>query len=427
MPGFIATETIPATKRTEPSGRVGSSGRVGPSGRIGPSGWFTPQALIEQKKTEPTPARAEQRRASDELLRAMAARMALALEVAQIGVWEWDFAAHKLVWDARMYAIYGIEAGTPIDSDRWKRTVHPDDLDQASGIFARAAQQGLKGKHQFRIVHPTAGVRFIETSEQLVLDAAGRPIACIGIDQDVTDRRRVEDAMRVRQAELEKLTLTDPLTGVGNRRKLDEDIVREVSRVRRYGGKLSFLIADVDHFKAVNDTFGHETGDAVMRFVAQTLRANVRDTDLVARYGGDEFCVVMPGTGQADARAVAERIRARLEQTIAPSLDSAGLTSTGVAQLEEGEDADSLLKRADRALLRAKKKGRNRVVSDLCSGRRPDPRRNGAGTRPAAMGEAEARFEAALPVGDGLSWLAGGAAWFSSMAVDAPASPPPFN
>jgi PAS domain-containing protein len=137
---------------------------------------LTRQALVEQSRTE-------QKKAADEdLLRTMAARMALALEAAQIGVWEWDFAAHKLAWDARMYEIYGIEAGTPIDSDRWRQAVHPEDLDQASGVFARAEQQGLQVKHQFRIVHPSKGVRFIETAEQLVLDgAAGRSPASASI------------------------------------------------------------------------------------------------------------------------------------------------------------------------------------------------------------------------------------------------------
>ena len=406
MPGLFGSDTLRATAAKRPAY---------------PSGWLTRQALVEQSRTE-------QKKAADEdLLRTMAARMALALEAAQIGVWEWDFAAHKLAWDARMYEIYGIEAGTPIDSDRWRQAVHPEDLDQASGVFARAEQQGLQGKHQFRIVHPSKGVRFIETAEQLVLDGAGRPIACIGIDQDVTERRRAEDVMSQRQAELERLTLTDALTGVGNRRKLDEDIAREVSRVRRYGGKLSFLIADVDHFKIVNDTFGHEIGDSVLRTVAQALHANVRDTDLVARYGGDEFCVVMPGTGRSDAQAVAKRIQARLEQTIAPSLGKAVHVSMGVAQLEDDESADSLLHRADRALLRAKKKGRNRVVSDVCSGRRAETVHDGEASRALATAHTAPRFKAPLPMKVAKSWLEGGTAWFATMAACDPACPPPFN
>lgn len=407
MPGLFGSEILQAQATMK---RTGIS-----------SGWLTRQTASEQRGDG-----AEQRSASDDLSRTMAARLTLALEVAQIGVWEWDFASRKLVWDARMYEIYGIKAGTPIGSDQWRQAVHPEDMDQASGIFAHAEHDGLQGRHQFRIVHPTRGVRFIETAEQLVLDAAGRPIACIGVDQDVTEQRLAQEAILQRQAELERLTLTDPLTGVGNRRKLDEDLAREVSRVRRYGGKLSFLIADVDRFKCVNDTFGHETGDAVLHTIAHALRANVRDTDLVARYGGDEFCVVMPGTGRSDARAVAKRIQARLEQTIVPSLGRAVHASMGVAQLEDGESADSLLNRADLALLRAKKKGRNRVVSDLCNGRRSNAGRDGEGRRTAAIGEAAPCFEAQLPM-EAKAWLEGGTAWFATMSACHPACPPPFN
>jgi diguanylate cyclase (GGDEF)-like protein len=389
----------------------------------------------------PLPSKAERREPAEDQLHQLHTAARVALEMAGIGVWEWDFAAHKLTWDARMYEIYGITPGAPIDSERWKRAVHPQDLDQASGVFARVEQQGLQGKHQFRIVHPIQGVRYIETTEQLVLNSAGKPIACVGIDQDVTERRRAHDALLDRQAELEKLTLTDPLTGVGNRRKLDEDIAREVSRVRRYGGKLSFLIADVDRFKAINDACGHEAGDAVLRGLAQALRANVRDTDLVARYGGDEFCVVMPATELEDAHLVAKRIQARLEQAIVPALGRAMCVSMGVAELAADESAESLLGRADSALLRAKRRGRNRVVSDLgndrrsnrghqaeAEARRPSPRTVEATTAATVGPTVAARVPVQAPLGLGaqLLWLSGGAPC-ANLQANAPACPPPFN
>lgn len=312
----------------------------------------------------------DDRKASEDRLRAMATRLSLALQAGQIGVWEWDFQTNNLLWDARMYEMFGIAAGTPITSELWKDAVHPEDRERAGGIFAPSSQQGLRGKHRFRIVHATKGVRFIESAEELVLDSDGHPIACVGMDQDVTEWCQTQEALRSRQSELEKLSVTDPLTGVGNRRKLDESLRREVSRIWRFGGKLCLLIADVDHFKAINDEFGHGAGDAVLKWVAETMQWTVRDTDGVARLGGDEFCIVMPGTAQSDASIVADRIQWRLQHSAAAPALKPVTASMGLVEMRDGETAESLLHRADQALYQAKAEGRNRVVSRFDAARR---------------------------------------------------------
>jgi diguanylate cyclase (GGDEF)-like protein len=160
--------------------------------------------------------------------------------------------------------------------------------------------------------------------------------------------------------ENERLATRDALTGLANRRLFDESIQREVARAQRLAAPLSLLVLDVDHFKQVNDTYGHQTGDAVLREVADALVANTKNYDVVARYGGDEFVVLLPGCHRDDAVGVAERVR----KGIARAVGEAPVTvSAGVATLpDNANDAERLVAAADAALYDAKRNGRDRVA-----------------------------------------------------------------
>jgi diguanylate cyclase (GGDEF)-like protein len=161
-------------------------------------------------------------------------------------------------------------------------------------------------------------------------------------------------------AEVERLATTDALTGVANRRVLQDQLSREIRRQTRTHEPLSVVMLDVDHFKAVNDTHGHQTGDDVLKAVAAALAEASRDTDLVARYGGEEFCVVMPDCGWKEAVAVAERLRRAVNAAPSPV---AVTVSAGVATSPaNGDDAETLISAADGALYDAKAAGRNRTV-----------------------------------------------------------------
>ncbi len=165
---------------------------------------------------------------------------------------------------------------------------------------------------------------------------------------------------------VERQALVDGLTGLANRRQADEALASEIARTERFGGPVGLILADVDDFKAVNDRFGHPTGDVVLRDLAETLRENVREIDTAARWGGEEFAVILPGTDLEGAAQVAERIRAALAEREILSVDGAPLhvtASFGVATSNATTTVQQLVEAADEALYRAKRAGKDRVYA----------------------------------------------------------------
>ena len=169
------------------------------------------------------------------------------------------------------------------------------------------------------------------------------------------------------RATLNQMAMTDQLTGLANRHALFERLDEEYERQKRSGQPLSVAMIDVDNFKSVNDTYGHATGDTVLQKIALHIRSGVRKYDVAARFGGEEFLVLLPNCDLINTQQTAERIRKAIEEQVyAGSGDGQrGITvSMGVASLRPGEDKEALIHRADTALYRAKADGRNRVVSE---------------------------------------------------------------
>lgn len=200
----------------------------------------------------------------------------------------------------------------------------------------------------------------------MATDFIGRLAAIVGIClENVTNSER-----------LKHLGLTDPLTGVHNRRYFDQRLREEVSRAQRQGYPLSCLFLDVDHFKRINDSYGHQAGDSVLREVAWRIKAQLRFVDVLGRYGGEEFAVLLAQTDRNDALTIAERIRHGIAGQVFRPQDGAEdealevTVSIGVATLHDckrGENtealAQQLVTQADQALYQAKEGGRNRVMS----------------------------------------------------------------
>lgn len=175
--------------------------------------------------------------------------------------------------------------------------------------------------------------------------------------------RKKQIALEAANDTIARLARTDPLTGLANRRHFNEALSTAHSASLRHSQPLSVAIADLDHFKAVNDMFGHGVGDTVLKVFAKALRDSCRHEDLPARWGGEEFIVLMPSTLRDQGSALAERARAQISQASIPFVARQVTASFGVAQLETGDTEDELIRRADKALYAAKEQGRNRVVA----------------------------------------------------------------
>lgn len=165
------------------------------------------------------------------------------------------------------------------------------------------------------------------------------------------------------ETKIRELMLTDPLTGLANRRALDQRLVEEMGRVRRFGHSVCIIMTDLDHFKKINDTFGHAVGDATLQMFSHILQDSVRSVDFVARYGGEEFVVLLPETLMEGAALLAERIRASAAERVIPTTDKKLSASFGVTRVRGNETIYDALGRADKALYKAKESGRNRVTS----------------------------------------------------------------
>lgn len=190
----------------------------------------------------------------------------------------------------------------------------------------------------------------------------GVVVQLVGSSRDITKQKHFEEELRY-------LAEMDVLTNIPNRRKISDELDRELARAQRHGHALAVLLIDVDHFKRVNDELGHETGDAALRGIAATLQATLRPSDRVGRWGGEEFVVVLPETDHDGALIVAERVRAGIENARI-LLDRIITVSIGVSAMQPIDTAkpgglahspESLLRIADEELYRAKEEGRNRI------------------------------------------------------------------
>jgi diguanylate cyclase len=165
-------------------------------------------------------------------------------------------------------------------------------------------------------------------------------------------------------------SLTDPLTGLGNRKYFDRSIEMAVQNALANGEPLSLLMFDIDHFKSFNDSYGHLTGDQVLRLVGMSLKQTIKGQDITARYGGEEFAVVLPNTALRQALTVADHIRRavmakELKKKSTGEILGRVTISVGVSMLKPGDDTDSLIERADACLYAAKRNGRNRVICEV--------------------------------------------------------------
>lgn len=219
---------------------------------------------------------------------------------------------------------------------------------------------------QWSMMFPDGGVKYFAGRVYPFYGAQGNVSGVISANIDVTDRVLAQQQLEEVNQKLEVLSITDGLTGLRNRRSFQEALEHELRELRANHGVLSLILMDIDHFKKFNDTFGHVAGDSVLKTVAKVMQVKVKDPYIPARYGGEEFAVILPGLGQTEAMAMAERIRLGIESQ--PWVERQVTGSFGVATTSDGDlPIRDFIELADSALYASKESGRNRAthVNDL--------------------------------------------------------------
>lgn len=315
----------------------------------------------------------QMKRIAEELLKSEA-NLKIAQAIAHLGHWEWDAHAGQFNWSEEAYRIFGFEPQNfPQDYDTFLSIVHVDDRERVANCLEHL-QSGSGFDIEYRIVLPDNEIRVVHCKSQLVqLGNDQKPkiigtvqyfpqhdqMTMLGIIQDITDHKKLE-------WQLEQLANTDALTGCASRRHFLEMAEQEILRIRRYGGHLSVLALDLDHFKAINDEYGHHAGDLTLKKLVEVCQGLLREVDLIGRLGGEEFAILLPATSCARAFEVAKRMCeavAATEVFVSKQTSLRFTTSIGIATfLGEDTSIDSMLGRADKALYEAKRQGRNRVA-----------------------------------------------------------------
>jgi diguanylate cyclase (GGDEF)-like protein len=309
------------------------------------------------------------RRRSEGALRETESMLRKVLETLPVGVWIMDRSgrirhgnpAGVSIWAGARYVGpeqfgeykgWWLGTGKPIAAEEW-----------AAARAIRNGEVSLDEEIEIECFDGTH--KIILNSAMPLLGENGEVTGAIIVNQDITHRKEIEEALGRALDRQRELARTDDLTGAFNRRHFRELAVHEVAVAKRYHHPLAVILFDLDHFKRINDIAGHDAGDEALRRVARLVTGHLREADLFARYGGEEFILLLPGTTAPEAVLVAERIRTAIaaEGVMADHGFTAMTISSGVAELLPGDDSlELMIRRADDALYRAKNAGRNRTM-----------------------------------------------------------------
>jgi diguanylate cyclase (GGDEF)-like protein/PAS domain S-box-containing protein len=277
-------------------------------------------------------------------------------------LWAFNWETRQVLYVSPAYErIFGRPANLLLsDYKYWRDSIHADDLDYAERSLAQVLVKGAVEDREYRIIAADGQVRWLSDKCFINRQAEpGQPVIIVGIAEDITEKKQME-------TELQRLASTDALTQSSNRRHFFECAHREFEQARLNGTPMAFLLLDIDDFKVVNDSYGHQEGDKVLQRIAESGRAALRRGDLFGRIGGEEFAAVFPGCAPDMAMQVAERLQREIQRLSFSHDDQTfGITvSQGLSSLTaEDESVDSLFARADAAMYQAKREGKNRIIS----------------------------------------------------------------
>jgi diguanylate cyclase (GGDEF)-like protein/PAS domain S-box-containing protein len=322
----------------------------------------------------------EGRRQIQGALRSSEQRFRTLIESAPLAMVIWNKEHQITGWNRQAEEVFGWSESEVLGRDLLTFMVPQDLRAQVGRLLEQTVELGVESHSVNSNLTRDGRTIEVEWHNTVVRDGDGRPETIFSLAQDVTDRLRSQAALEEAniklkqrlddihelQAQLREQAMRDPLTGMYNRRYLDDALPGEIARAMREKTPLSLMMIDIDHFKGVNDTHGHQIGDEVLKMLADLLRKEARRSDVACRFGGEEFVLLLPKMNLESARVRAERWRQMFAQTDVPAEGGAVrcTLSVGIAVYpEHGDLAEDLLRNADRALYLAKALGRDRVVS----------------------------------------------------------------
>lgn len=307
----------------------------------------------------------------DRLTRQLAERNRMlnqAEQAARLGHCRINMQTRELFWSREVFRIHNRAESHPPSLEEGLLYYHRDDRQRVRTLLLGAMERSEAFEYIARIVWQDGTARHVLVRGTPDYDTRGAHIGLFGMMQDISHQVENEREIRAAQQTAERaaaeaivMAETDQLTGLANRRRTLQLIDRTLAAARSTAQPMSVAIFDIDHFKAINDTFGHAAGDVVLQHVASAAQGAVRTGDVVGRIGGEEFVVILPGAAVFIALAVAERLRKAIETCPDLAGMQAATISVGVATLRGDEDVEALMRRADLALYEAKRNGRNRL------------------------------------------------------------------
>lgn len=294
--------------------------------------------------------------ALDRRLKEHEQRLALALDGADLGTWDWNARTDTVIYNERSSGMLGyrLDEIEP-HMTSWERRIHPDDLAKTLEFWNAHLDNRIPSYEcEHRLRHKNGRwVWVLSKGKVIERDSQGRPMRACGTHLDISERKRLEDSLR-------QQAMTDPLTGAFNRRYFMQSIHQEMSRAHRYNRPVALIMFDIDHFKQTNDTFGHEAGDAVLKGITALVQQRLRQTDILVRWGGEEFMILAVETPLSQAIALAETLLTVLRE--APFAGIGPVTASfGVTEYRPDETLDQWLKRVDDLVYQVKREGRNDV------------------------------------------------------------------
>jgi diguanylate cyclase (GGDEF)-like protein/PAS domain S-box-containing protein len=295
------------------------------------------------------------RKQAEQLLRESEARLRLAMDAAQMGIWYWESANDQFEYSNGVNPLFGRAVDAPhVGYEALLERLHSEDRDLFAATIRHAIKHGEDFQVDYRVVWPDGTIHWMANRAQVYRDGNGWAQRVVGVVMDITDRKMAEQRVA-------HMAHHDALTGLPNRVLLRDRIQHAIAHAHRAGSKIAVLFIDLDRFKTINDSLGHQLGDRLLQAVASRILVCVREGDTVARVGGDEFVIVIPGIDtSADASTVAGKILEVLGNAFHLHGNDLHVgASVGISLYpSDGADAETLMRNADTAMYAAKDAGR---------------------------------------------------------------------